>query len=96
MSRMEPSLTSTFPSLKWAPTAQADVATIELHPEAAEMVGGTPIIISRGVRRNPPPTPVSPESRPMSEPAARRGSRLALIPAMGRKTGMGDKKTLRS
>ena len=49
-------------------------------------VGGTPSIMSRGVIKNPPPTPNRPERKPTMPPSPTMASKLMEFPAMGRYT----------
>ena len=52
--------------------------------QPAATAGGMPIIMSKGVRRNPPPTPKSPDRNPTSPPNPSIRKILTLIPAMGK------------
>ena len=75
---------STFPSLQCARVPEADAATIWLASVAAATVGGIPIIIRRGVMRNPPPTPNRPDKSPTSSPRPTTSQRLTLVKAIGK------------
>ena len=87
-SRVTPIFRSTFPRRKWAATPEDEAATIWHESDAAATVGGIPIIMRMGVRRNPPPTPRRPERKPTKAPAPINRKRLMLIPATGRKTNI--------
>jgi hypothetical protein len=63
---------------------EVEAATIWLESEAAATVEGMPAMISRGVMRNPPPTPKRPERKPTTPPRPKRSKMLILLPAMGK------------
>jgi len=67
-----------------AKTPDTDEATTWLAPVATATPGGTPISISSGVIRKPPPTPNIPDNSPTMPPRPTRRKILTDTSAMGR------------
>ena len=83
-SMTSPSLTSTFLRRQWASTPDTLAATSWLAWVPTATAGGTPMKISSGVIRKPPPTPNNPDRKPTTPPMMRTSSPLTDISAMGR------------
>ena len=63
---------------------ETDEARICIEPVPTATADGTPMKISSGVSRKPPPTPNSPDKKPTAQPMPRKSAALTDISAMGR------------
>jgi hypothetical protein len=79
-----PIFTSTLPRRQCASTPDTDEATIWFASVPTATAGGTPMKISSGVIRKPPPTPNRPERNPTAPPMPRMRNTFTDISAMGR------------
>ncbi len=79
-----PILKSTLSRCQWASTPETEAATTWFDWVATATAGGTPMKISSGVMRNPPPTPNRPESRPTPPPIASSTTMFSEVSAIGR------------
>ena len=75
---------STVLRFRCTSSAEKDEATIWFAPVATATAGGMPIKKSRGVIRNPPPTPNMPDRTPTIPPNPKRRNALTDSSAMGR------------
>jgi hypothetical protein len=73
-----------LPRRQWAMAPETEAATTWLTEEPTATGGGTPMKISRGVIRNPPPTPKSPERKPITPPMPSSRKMSTDISAIGR------------
>jgi len=77
-------LKSTLPRRQWASTPETEAPTSWLAEEATATVGGTPMKMSSGVSRKPPPTPNTPERNPTAAPRPSRTKMSSDTSAIGR------------
>jgi hypothetical protein len=75
---------STLPRRMWVSTPDTEDATIWMDWVPTATAGGTPMKISSGVMRKPPPTPNNPDSNPTAAPKPRTIKMFIDISAMGR------------
>ena len=83
-SKTKPILKSTLPRRQWAMTPETEAAATWLASLATATAGGTPMKISSGVMRKPPPTPNMPERKPTPPPMPSSRKMLTDISAIGR------------
>ena len=79
-----PIFTSTLLRRYWAMAPETEEARICIEPVPTATAEGTPMKISKGVSRKPPPTPNRPERNPTAQPMPRKSAALTDISAMGR------------
>ena len=65
-------------------TPDTEAPTSWLAEEATATAGGTPMKISSGVSRNPPPTPNTPDRKPIAAPSPSRTKTSSETSAIGR------------
>ena len=73
-----------MPRLMCAITPETEEARIWLDCVPTETAGGTPMKISSGVIKKPPPTPNTPERKPTAPPRPSSRSTFTDISAIGR------------
>ena len=83
-SSTSPIFTSTLPRRQCASTPETEAATIWFASVPTATAGGTPMKMSSGVMRKPPPTPKRPERKPTTPPMPRSRKTFKDISAMGR------------
>ena len=83
-SSTEPILKSTLSRLQCASTPLTEVATVWLDWVATATAGGTPMKISSGVIRKPPPTPNRPDRNPTPPPRPSNSSTDTESSAIGK------------
>ena len=82
--RNKPILKSTFLLLQWAITPDTEEAKICGASVPTATIGGIPRNISKGVIKNPPPTPNKPERPPTTIPIKIISKILTFISAIGK------------
>ena len=65
-------------------TPDTEAPTSWLAEEATATAGGTPMKINNGVSRNPPPTPNTPDRKPIAAPRASSRVTSSETSAIGR------------
>ena len=79
-----PILMSTLPRRQWASAPETEAATTWLASVATATTGVTPMKISSGVIRKPPPTPNIPDKIPTPPPSPSSSKAFSEISAMGK------------
>ena len=79
-----PILKSTWRRRQWAMKPDTEAATTWLTSEPTATGGGTPMKMSNGVIRKPPPTPNRPDRKPTAPPMPSSRKMSTDISAIGR------------